>query len=100
MVGQAVVLSALVSEFCLQEEILAGHDAGAIGRGESFTDSGFEVMLALVGGVDGAKACTDREFDRGRGAVSFPGGAEEKFREGDRVIVNRKVSTTQITGFT
>ena len=73
-----MVLSALVGEFRLQKKIGAGHDAGAIGRGQTLADSGFEVMLALVGGVDGAKAHAQGEFGESRGAVFLPGSAVEK----------------------
>ena len=57
-----MILPALVGEFRLQEEIIARDDAGAIGCGKSLSDSGFEVVPALVGGVDGAKARADCEF--------------------------------------
>ena len=33
VVGEAVVLSALVGKFCLQEKFVAGDDSGAIGGG-------------------------------------------------------------------
>ena len=56
IVGQAMVLPGPISEFGLQKKIGAGDYAFAIGCGESFTDSRFEVMAALVGGVDGSKA--------------------------------------------
>jgi hypothetical protein len=84
IVGQAMVLSALVGEFGLQEEIFAGHDSGAIGCGQSLTDSGFEIVAALVGGVDGAETGADREFGESCGAVFFPGCTVEKIREGHR----------------
>ena len=47
IVGQAVILSAGVGEFGLQEKIVAGDDSGAVGGGESFADSGFKVVAAL-----------------------------------------------------
>ena len=61
IVGQAVVLTGLIGKFCLQKKIGAGHHAFTIGGGQAFTDSGFEVVTALVGGVDGAEAGADGE---------------------------------------
>src|SRR5258708_6570153 len=93
-----MILSSLVDEFRLQEKIFARDNSGTIGCGQSFADSGFEVVLALVGGVDGAKAGADREFDESGGAVFLPGSAVEKLRVGHRGIVPRKLATTEVTG--
>lgn len=73
IVGQTVVLAARVREFRLQEKIGARYHTCAIGGGQSLTDSGFEVMPPLVGGVDPAKACAERQFGKGCGAVFLPG---------------------------
>lgn len=59
IVGQAVVLACLIGEFCLKKKIGACDYAGRIRGGKTLSDSGFKVMAALVGCVDGAKAGTD-----------------------------------------
>src|SRR5450631_806250 len=82
IVGKAVILPALVSELGLQKKLGARYDARAIGGGQTFADSGFEVVLALVGGVDGSKAHAECPFGKGCGAVFLPGGAVEKIWEG------------------
>ena len=82
IVGQTMVLPALVGEFRLQEKIGARNYSRAISGGESFADSGFEVMPPLVGSVDGAKPRAEGEFREGRGAVFFPGSTVNEVGEG------------------
>ena len=91
-----MVLSALVSEFGLQEKIGAGGHAGAIGGGQALADSGFEVMLSLVGGVDGAKTRAQRQFSKTRSAVFLPGGAVEKIRNGGSRHIGQVVETVRV----
>jgi len=50
-----MVLASLVSEFGLQEEIVAGGYAFATGSAQCFSDCGFEVMFALIGSIDARK---------------------------------------------
>ena len=78
VVGQPVVLAALVRELRLQEEIRARDHARAVGGGERLADSGLEVVPPLVGGVDAPEARPERELGEGRGAVFLPGGAVEE----------------------
>ena len=61
----------LIGEFGLQKKICARDEACAIGGSQSFTNSGFKVVAALVGGVDGAKAGADGEFGQGAVRSSF-----------------------------
>ena len=51
-----MILPALVGELSLKEKILTFHDAFAIHSTQSFSNASFEVVLPLVGGVDGSKA--------------------------------------------
>src|SRR5260370_261015 len=55
IVGQSVVLTGLISKFCLQKKVVARDQPAAISVGQSLTDSGFEVMLPLVRRVDAPK---------------------------------------------
>src|ERR1700722_1835739 len=73
-----MVLSALVGELCLQKKIAGGDGAGAIGGGQGLADSGFKVMLPLVGSVDGPKTGAQGKFGEGGATVFFPRGAVEK----------------------
>ena len=56
IVGKAVVLSALVGKFSLQEKVIPGSESRTIGSGEAFAHGGFEVVFSLVGSIDSAKA--------------------------------------------
>ena len=78
VVGQPVVLAALVGELRLEEEIRARDHARAVGGGEPLTDAGLEVVPPLVGGVDAPEARPERELGERRGAVFLPGGAVEE----------------------
>lgn len=80
-----MVLPFLIREFGLEEKIFARYKASAIGGSQSFTDSGFKVVAALVGGVDGAEAGADGEFSQSRCSVFFPGGAVQKVRNSGKV---------------
>src|SRR5579864_2868069 len=82
VVGKAMVLAVLIGELGLKKEIGARDEACGICRRQSLADSGFKVMLALVGRIDGAKARADSEFSEGRRAVFFPGGAVKEVRSG------------------
>src|SRR5271154_6116867 len=78
IVGQAMVLAALVGKFCLQKKIVARDQASAIRGGQSPANSFFEIMPSLVRSVDAAKTATEREFDKGRGTIFLPGGSIEE----------------------
>src|SRR5208282_459226 len=56
IVGKAMVLTGSVCEFRLQKKIGAFDYSGVIGGGQSLTDSLFEIMPTLVGGIDAPKA--------------------------------------------
>ena len=73
-----MVLTALISEFRLQEKICSRYYTGAIRGGQPPSYSGFEVMPSLVGCVDAPKAHAKREFGERWSAVFFPGGAVKK----------------------
>src|SRR5207302_11380510 len=75
VVGQTGILAALVGEFSLEEHIVAGAYTGAVSSGETLSDGLFEVMLALIRGIDGAEPGAQGEFGERSGAVFFPGGA-------------------------
>jgi hypothetical protein len=99
IVGQAMVLASLVSEFGLQEKIVAGGYAFAIGSAQCFSDCGFEVMFALIGGIDGAEAGAQGEFGQRGRAILFPGGAVEKCgKSWHRIIVPREVCWAGVCG--
>lgn len=89
IVRQSVVLPATVSEFGLQEKLVASSDARAVGSGQSLSHTCFAVMLALVRGIYATKSCAKRKFGQGRGSLFFPGGAVEEIRklDGHRAIV-------------
>jgi hypothetical protein len=82
-----VVLAALVGELRLEEEVRAGDDPRPIGGGEPLADAGLEVVPALIGGVDAAEACPERELGQGRRAIFLPRGAVEEINQGQ---VSRK----------
>src|SRR5580704_9018199 len=73
VVRQTMILTVAVGEFRLKEKIRPSDNAGVVRSGESFADSGFEVMPPLVGGVDAAEAGLERELNQGSGAVFLPG---------------------------
>ena len=66
-----MVLAFLIGEFGLKKKIVAGDDACAVCGGQSLSNSGFKVVLALVSRIDGAKAGADGEFGESRGRSSF-----------------------------
>ena len=78
VVRQPVVLAALVGELRLEEKVRPRDDTGAVGSGESLTDSGLEVVSALVRRVNAPEAHPERELGEGRGPVFLPGSAVEK----------------------
>src|SRR5580704_5668110 len=78
IVGQAVILSTLVSELGLEKDICASeHASGVCGR-QSFSHSSFVIMAALVGCVDAPKSRSQSHLSQGSGAIFFPGGSIEK----------------------
>ncbi len=80
IVGQPVVLSRLVRELRLEEEIFARDDPRAVGGGEPLPHAGLEVVAPLVRGVDAPEAAAERELGQLRGAVLLPGRAVEEVR--------------------
>ncbi len=87
VVGQPLVLAALVGELCLQEEVRARDDPRAIGGGEPLAHAGLEVVPALIGGVDAAEACPEGELGQGRRALFLPRGAVEEIWVGRPSVV-------------
>jgi hypothetical protein len=75
-----MVLSTLISKFRLKEKFIPRDNAGAIRRGQPLPDSFFEVMPALVGGVNSSEAGAEREFGQTGGAVFLPCSTVEKVR--------------------
>src|SRR5207245_7349020 len=94
VVGKAMVVAARVGEFRLQEQLLA-RDAAL---DEGVTDGGFEVVLALVGGVDGAEAGLERQQRQGPGALLLPGGAVQEGRRHGRMLKVVDVYVTETLG--
>ena len=82
IVRQAVVLAVLIGKFCLKKKIGVGDEAGAICGGKTLANSGFKIVAALVGCVDGAKARANGEFSQGRSAIFLPGSAVKKIGNG------------------
>ena len=96
IVGKAMVLASERSELCLQEEISARDEAIAIRLCQCFSNAGFEVMPALVGRVDSAKAGSERQRGERRGAVLFPGRAVDEIR--DRKMRRARLHDGELTG--
>jgi len=70
--------------FVWRKKIGAGDHPRAIGGSQPLADSGFEVMTALVGGIDGPETRAQRQFDQGRSAILLPCGAVEEVENGRR----------------
>ena len=82
VVGQPVILAALVSKLRLQEEVRARDDPCAISGGKPLAHAGLEVVPALIGRVDPAEACPEGELGEGWGALFLPRGAVEEINQG------------------
>jgi len=67
-------------ELRLQEEVVAFDEAVAnLGRNRR-TDAGFEVVTALIRGVDRTEAALDRQARQPFGLIFFPRGAVDERR--------------------
>src|SRR5271157_1638074 len=80
IVGQAMVLAALVGEFGLQKQIGALHHASVVRGTKTFPHPGFKIMATLVCRIDGSKPRADRQLCETRSAVLFPCGAIDESR--------------------
>lgn len=96
IIREAMVLAGLVGELGLEEEIIAADQPGAISSGKTLADSGFKIVAALVGGVNGAKAGADGQFRESGGTIFFPCGAIEKI--GNRRRRHATILTRQCSG--
>jgi hypothetical protein len=75
IVGKAMILTVAVGELGLKKNFVAADAAPADSFGERIAHSSSEIMFALVGGVERAKAGAQRKRDQLRGAVFLPGSA-------------------------
>jgi hypothetical protein len=75
IVGKPMVLPIAIGELGLEKKFVAADAAPGDGLGESIAHGRFEIVLALVGGVERAKAGAQRKRDQLRGAVFLPGSA-------------------------
>ena len=88
VVRQAVVLPRAERKLGLEEEILPGHKTASDRHRDGPSDSRLVVMLALVGGVDPAKAPRERERRQALRLVFLPGRAVQE--AGHAHAVDRK----------
>jgi hypothetical protein len=77
-----MILAGAVGKFRLQKDVFACEHARAISGGQSLAHSFFEVMAALIGGIDGAKTGAQRQLDECWGSFFLPGSAVEKTGKG------------------
>src|SRR5690349_14008131 len=79
-----MILSALIRELRLHEHFIARDDARAIGGGQRLADAGFDVVTALVGGIDRAKAAAQRQLGEDSRACFLPRRPVDDVRAGRR----------------
>src|SRR5262245_13751898 len=80
VIWKSVVLSVAECELGLQEEIVWRHSAAGNGLCNSLADRGLIVMLALVRGVDAAKALPQSQLSQALSVALLPGCAVEQAR--------------------
>ncbi len=80
IVRQPVVLTAPVSELGLQKKIGARNHSCPVRSSQTLANSSFEVVPALVGGVDSAKSHAQRKFGQRRSSLLLPRSAVKKIR--------------------
>src|SRR6266850_1136381 len=86
IIGQPVILPALIGKFGLKKKICARDDSGAIGGGHPSPDTLFEVVPALVGRVYPSESRAESKFGQGRSAIFLPRGAVEKMGYEGRLV--------------
>lgn len=89
-VGQPLVLRVDIRELGLKKELLPRVEGGAALRGERFTDEGFDVVPALVGGIDGGEAGPQREPRELGGAPLLPSGSVNEGGHGNSLHVPQR----------
>ena len=75
-----MVLAVAISELGLEKKLVAADGAAGDRVRQRVAQGSFEIVLALIGRIERAKARPQRERDQLRGAVFFPRGAVEKVR--------------------
>src|SRR5579872_1109163 len=80
IVGQPMVLTALICELGLQEEFFASRHSRAKRCGHAFADGCLKVMSPLVRRVYGAESRSQCEFGQSSGSIFFPRGAIQEVR--------------------
>ena len=78
-------LSASKGELGLQEQVPPGHEAARHRRGDGLADRSFVVVLALVGGVDGAEALVQGQFGQALRLLLLPGCPVQEAGNGNAV---------------
>ena len=82
IVGQTMVLPALVSEFGLQENVGPRYQTRLISCCQALADPSLEIVPPLIGRINASKTRAECEFRQNCGAVFLPGSAIEKSRDG------------------
>src|SRR5258705_10053911 len=73
IIGQPVILPALIGKFGLKKKVGARDDACAIGSNQGLPDALFEVVPALVGRVDSSESSAESKFGQGCSVIFLPG---------------------------
>src|SRR5258705_7461525 len=69
IIGQPVILPALIGKFGLKKKVGARDDACAIGSNQGLPDTLFEVVPALVGRVDSSESSAESKLGQGCSAI-------------------------------
>src|SRR4051812_6247889 len=78
IVRKAMVLAVAISELGLEKKLVAADGAVGDRVRQRVAQGSFEIVLALIGRIERAKAGAQRERDQLRGAVFLPRGAVDE----------------------
>src|ERR1700693_5024046 len=80
IVRKPVVLSILIGKFRLEKKICSSDGPRAICGRQRLTNASFVILASLVGGINPAETCAERDLCQSCRAVFFPGGSVKKVR--------------------
>src|SRR4051812_19765119 len=81
VIGKAMILTALISEFGLQEKVFTATFTALHPAFKSVADTRLEVVLTLIGRVESSKPCSQGLSHQVLSALFFPSGAVKKLRK-------------------